>query len=369
MIRTLIVDDSALIRAMLIHVINNDDRLEMVGQAENGLKAIELNEELKPDLIIMDYNMPVMDGLAASRRIFETSSHLPAIVTFTTETDALIKEQFMCAGVLAFERKPNIASMTSEELHKFCDRLVENYNKRSSRVFPSARYFTDITGISPSAMESKPQTENLYLYENHVDIWSIPDSYDYSILIIGSSTGGPEALKQLISDLGPNFPLPVLITQHVDSLFDKQLVNWLSTATKVPVELARDNIHPEKGHVYLAPADRHLEIAESFENSRTFVMRLSDKPRVHFLRPSVDVMFKSVCKFYKNRIIAVILTGMGSDGAEELLNLHKEGACCICQDESSSVVYGMPKAAVDLGAADKVLPLNKIGPYIWNLLK
>lgn len=371
MIRTLVVDDSAIVRAMLSHVIKDDGRLEMVGQAENGLKAVNMNDELKPDLIIMDYNMPVLDGLAAARQIYTNSDHLPAIVTFTTEDDESVREKFICAGVLAVEKKPNIASMTSEELKKFCDRLVENYNKRSAKVIPSARYFSQVTGLSSESEEvEKPaKPDNAFLYENHLDIWSIPDNYDYSILIVGASTGGPEALKTLITDLGPDFPLPVLITQHIDSLFDKQLASWLSTVTKVPVELARDNIHPQKGHVYLAPSDHHLEISTSFENSQSFVMHLSTKPRVHFLRPAVDEMFKSVRKFYSNRIIAVMLTGMGSDGSEELLKLHQEGAYCICQDESTSVVFGMPKAAIDLGAANKILPLDKIGPYVWSLLK
>lgn len=358
MIKTLIVDDSAIIRNILTRVMQDDGRFEIVGQAENGEKAVRKNDELKPDLIIMDYNMPVMNGLLASKRIFENSEHLPAIVTFTTETDIAIKEEFFAAGILAFFQKPNIASMTKEQLNVFCDSLEEVYNKRTMKVFPSGNYFSKISQVSLPAkekIEKQPITDSL-------------SGFHYKLLVIGSSTGGPEALKQVLSDIGPNFPLPILVTQHIDALFDRQLVSWLSSVTGLSVELAKDNTIPKKGCVYLAPAEKHLKIGSHNSDSETFNIMLSDEPPVHFLKPAVDIMFRSVRESFGGEVIAVILTGMGADGSEELLRLKKAGAYTICQDEKSSVVYGMPKAAAELGGATEILPLNQIGKKLRGLV-
>ena len=361
MIKTLIVDDSAIMRAMLKQVLSQDDRFEYAGEAGNGEIAVRQNEVLKPDLIIMDYNMPVMNGLDASRHIFNESNHLPAIIAFTTETDDAIRDEFLTAGILAFFQKPNIAQMNTTQLKDFCEKIVNVYKKRRADVIPSSRFLNTLGG-NKSDTDSGSKATNI---KNNSTEDNAPNA-DYKLLAIGSSTGGPEALNTVLSDIGPDFPLPILITQHIDSLFDTHLAKWLTSVTKVPVQLAKNEIIAKKGTAYIAPADKHMTVIKTEDGS--CMIRLSDEPPLHFLKPAIDVMFKSINESFGENCIAVILTGMGADGSEELLKMKKNGAYTICQNEETCVVYGMPKAAIDAGAACKILPLGEIGKKIREIV-
>ncbi len=340
MINTLIVDDSAIVRAMVNEVLRNDGRFSVCGTAENGEAAVKKSKECSPDLIIMDIIMPVMNGIEATALIMKQPDP-PVIVNFTTEDSILTGYQALEAGSVEVIRKPNLATIKEDELKQFCDKLaVICKNRRSCRKIPSMK------------PESSPGADKF------------PGKHNYNVLLIGASTGGPKAIQSVLQSIGANFPLPILVTQHIDTLFDVQFTNWLNTSTGLSVQLATDGCIPEAGKVYIAPANRHLEIRKLGVDSFTLV--LNDDPPVHFLKPSVDKMFSSACEAFSDKILAVLLTGMGRDGADGCVEIKRCGGFVVCEDESSCIVYGMPKAAIDGGGANIVLPLKEIGPFIKN---
>ena len=188
---------------------------------------------------------------------------------------------------------------------------------------------------------------------------------NFKAVLVGVSTGGPNALLEFLKGIGQNFPLPIFITQHIDSFFDKNLISWLSSESHIPVHLAEDKAKPLAGHVYFAPSDVHLTFVTSAEDG--FKMILNHDAPINFLRPAVDKMFESAAAVFGKNCIAVVLTGMGADGAKQCLHLKQLGAYTITQDEASSTIYGMPKVAYEMGGSCEVLPLNQIAKRLWNL--
>ena len=340
MISVLIVDDSVLVRKVLTQFFKDDPRFKVVGEADNGLRAIVENRRLSPDLIIMDINMPVMNGIEATSQILETSS--PAIIVFSTEDSADIMYKCLEAGALDIIQKPNISSMNADLLKGFYERvyLIAKKHKEEKE--------SESTSV-------KFPVQNLQYYHHN----------KYDILIIGASTGGPAAIQTVLSKLKKDFPVPILVTQHIDSFFDEQFTKWLNDTTDLPIELAKNGTVPQKGHVYIAPANKHLEVRNSHDK---ITLILDDGEPVHFLKPAVDKMFLSVASVYKEKTLAVILTGMGKDGAEGCVAIKNSGGFTIAEDESSCVVFGMPKAAIDGGGACTVLPLDKIAGFIETVI-
>ncbi len=358
MIRALIVDDSAVVRAMLKQVMSGDDRFQVVGVAENGEKAVLRVREMPVDLIVMDYHMPVKDGLEATKEIFSLMQDPPAVVMFSTEQDSEVKNACRKQGVLEYVEKPSLVSMTSDQLRSFCDTLADAVSKKTnyamlrgvlSELTPSGHI--SVTDV-PDASESE--------WKNRVS----PVLSGYDMVLIGASTGGPDAIQYVINALGHTFPLPILVTQHIDSLFDRQFATWLNTSTDCRVSLARDGEEPLPGHVYVCPADYHLHV--EMEGS-SYRIRLVQTAPVHFLRPAVDEMFMSASDVCKNRCLAVLLTGMGRDGAGGMELIRNRGGTTICQNEATCVVFGMPKAAIDANAAQMILPLDEIPRKIAQL--
>ena len=345
-IKVLIVDDSAIVRAMIKEIMESDIRFTVVGIAENGEKAISQNEALSPDLIVMDINMPIMDGIEATKEILKTSS--PAIVAFTTEDTVRIGYTCIEAGALEIIQKPNFSTMTTEVLQEFCEKLAlisENHKKNSPTPLKSIEH------------------ENLNIEKSNNIKQNSQSSYTYDILLIGASTGGPAAIQTVLDGLGENFPLPILITQHIDAIFDEQFTKWLNDTTKVNVTLAKDGITPEAGKAYVAPANTHLVLKPGLQKGEC-IISLSDEPPLHFLKPAVDKLFFSAAEIFNEKAIAVLLTGMGKDGAEGLKAIFDHGGYTICEDESSCVVFGMPRAAIEAGAAKAVKNLSEIANFI-----
>ncbi len=340
MISVLIVDDSVLVRKVLNQFFKEDPRFEVVGEADNGLRAIVENRRLSPDLIIMDINMPVMNGIEATAQIMEASS--PAIIVFSTEDSADIMYKCLEAGALDIIQKPNIANMNASILKAFYDRvyIIANKHKLEKKKEQTSREFS---------------TQSIAHFHHN----------KYSILIIGASTGGPAAIQAVLSKLKKDFPLPILITQHIDSFFDEQFTKWLNDTTDLEVELAKTGTVPQKGHAYIAPANKHLVIRHSHDK---ITLVLDDGEPVHFLKPAVDKMFLSVAEAYREKTLAVILTGMGKDGAKGCIAVKEAGGFTIAEDEESCVVFGMPKAAIDEGGVNTVLPLDKIAGFIESVL-
>ncbi len=347
MIRVLFVDDSALIRSMLKQVFQEDERFQVAGEASNGKEAINKAREGNIDLIIMDINMPIMDGIEATKQISNFSN--AAIIMFTTEDSMDSIYRSISAGALEVLQKPNITNMTEKMLIDFREKIyaISQSRKNKAKFFSILKEETSISKI-----EKSESTES--------QASSIPPK-NYEVLLIGSSTGGPSALQTLLLQLPKDFPLPIMITQHIDKLFDKQLVKWLDDTTSFKVSLANDGERPEQGHVYIAPTEMHLVINKL---AGQYVIQLNNDPPLHFLKPSVDKMFASAAEVLKDKALAVILTGMGKDGAEGAVAIRKAGGSMIAQDEQSCIVFGMPKAVIEAGAAQAVLPLDRIGQVL-----
>ncbi|MBO4321064.1 MAG: chemotaxis-specific protein-glutamate methyltransferase CheB [Treponema sp.] len=352
MIRTLIVDDSGIVRAMLRQVMESDGNFEVVGNAVNGQNAIEQNKALSPDLIIMDINMPVMDGIEATRTIMQQEGKTPFIVAFTTEDEARIGYKCLEAGAVEIIKKPNLASMTVSDLEMFCERLKLIAGSRPSGI-------KKVKNIRLS--ESGIQNANKTDADSHL-------TSKYSLLVVGASTGGPVAVQTLLHDLGNDFPIPVLITQHIDLMFDRQFASWLDSTTDFSVTLAQENIIPEPGHAYLAPAETHLIVLENNNSPCGCSLSINHDPPLHFLRPAVDKLFCSAAPILKDRLLGVLLTGMGRDGAAGCKSIIDYGGKTICQNQESCVIFGMPRAAIEMNAASHVLPLEEIGSFIKSIL-
>ena len=350
MIKTLIVDDSGIVRAMLKHVMESDGNFEVVGCAANGQNAVEQNKALSPELIIMDLNMPVMDGIEATRIITHEGGKTPVIVAFTTEDEAKIGYKCLEAGAVEIIKKPNLASMTLSDLEAFCERLklISNNNtvkNRQNRFLHKA-----------SQKNQDSQTEH-------------KASSKYKMLVVGASTGGPIAVQTLLQDLGKNFPIPVIITQHIDLMFDRQFASWLDSTTGFSVSLAEDGTVPEPGHAYVAPAETHLIVTENNHSPCNCSLVLNNDPPLHFLKPAVDKLFCSAAPVLKDKLLGVLLTGMGRDGADGCKAIIDNGGKTICQNQDSCVIFGMPRAAIEMNAASHVLPLEEIGSFINSIIQ
>ncbi len=352
-IKVLIVDDSAFMRKILTDILNSDPVINVVGFARNGKEAIEKVMLLKPDLVTMDVEMPVMGGIEALSYIMQ-SNPLPVVMLSSLTSDGA--EATLSAlelGAVDFVEKPssiyaiNPKDMKAEIINKIKVAAAAKVGRRGSteatvQTIESRSSFRE---IKRQAIGSKRQ-----------------------LIAIGISTGGPRALQSVIPALPKGLTAPVLIVQHMPPGFTRSLAERLNSISNVTVKEAEDGEKLRDGWVYIAPGDYHLQIVEG--QSKELTVRLSKEPPVSGHRPSADVMFKSIVDLSNTDAIAVIMTGMGSDGSNGLKLLKEsKGAYIIAQDEESCVVYGMPKSAVKLGIVDVVSPLSRITNTIINRLE
>lgn len=335
MIRVLIVDDSVVIRRLLRGILDKDSRFEVVGEAANGVAAQMQNRLLNPDIIIMDIYMPLTDGIEATRLIMKEKP-VP-IVLFSTEDTARMGYKALEAGALDMAKKPDNTVQPDRYFKIFKDRLA--VLAKHSRDSISGE--TSVPAIAKTGGS-------------------------WQALLIGASTGGPVAVQKVLSGLKKTFPVPILVTQHIDSSFDAHYAEWLEETTGMPVALAVNGALLEPGHVYVAPANKHLCISPQTDSASVFAA-LTDDPPVHFLKPAVDPLFESGARILKDRCLAVLLTGMGNDGAAGCKKIVDAGGYTICQNEESCVVYGMPGAAVSMGGASAVLSLKDIAPFLRKM--
>ena len=337
-IRVLVVEDSPVARDLIVHVLSSDPSIEVVGTAHNGRSGVEAVERLNPDVITMDIMMPEMDGLEATRRIMETTPRPIVIVSGTVHRRELSTTfQALEAGAVA--AIPRLSGPGSPDFPQASRELLRTV-KAMAEVRMVRRWPKGEKGRVPPAPHA-PEPPRL--------------------LVIGASTGGPEALHRILSGLPGNFPLPILIVQHMAAGFLQGLCDWLSRSCPLPVTLAREEEPIRPGMVYIAPDDRHLGISENF------AVRLSHAPLEKGVRPAVGYLFRSALKACGRRTVAVLLTGMGSDGAAEMKALRDAGAVTIAQDEASSVIYGMPAEAVKAGGAAHQLSPPQIVEVLIHL--
>jgi two-component system chemotaxis response regulator CheB len=340
-IRVLVVDDSTTVRERLVEALSGDPDLLVVGQADNGKTAIELCLNLRPDVVTLDMMLPIMTGLAATEYIM---AHCPTpilIVSASTNRGELFRTyEALAAGALDVLEKP-----TGTEIGDAWDRRLISTVKLLSRI----RVITHVRGklSAPPRPETTPRGGDARC----------------DFVAIGASTGGPAAILELLSALPSTFALPLLIVLHIGQAFAASLADWLDGLCPLGVSYATDGefLPPVgRGRVILAPPDRHLVL-------RGGRLRLTSTPERHSCRPSVDELFESIAREAGDRCAACLLTGMGKDGAAGLLAVRRAGGVTIAQDEQSSVVFGMPREAIELGAAQRILPIRDIAPVLKGL--
>ena len=333
MINTLIVDDSPLVRSIIRDFLESEGSFRIVGEAENGRDGVDQARQLNPDLITMDIDMPVMDGLEAIGEIKKFMS--TAIVVISTHDSAKMAYEATVRGALEFYPKDLFTSGMGGELREKILSTLKN-----------------ITGIKKSAPAMWPPPSGIARIAPR----------QIGAVAIAASTGGPKALNRLCVALPRDFPVPVILVQHNSSGFDSGFAQWLDAATPLRVRLAEERTVPVGGNLYVAPTDRHLLI------DRTG-FAFDDGEPVQNQKPAADLTFRSAAGMYGEGLVSVVLTGMGSDGADGTRYVKQAGGITIAQDEASSMIYGMPRAAVETGCVDMVLPLDLIAGQLVNLVK
>lgn len=315
MIRILIADDSKVVALLLKTIFEQENDLQVVGMAMNGLEAVEMARTLAPDVITMDIRMPVMDGFEAIRQIM-TVKPVPIVVISTSVNDDEITTSFQAIeeGALAVIEKP--VGMAHPDFDKHCQNLVNMV--RSMSLIPMGPGSEEIPNHSFEQIE--------VLNPPEITLGDYPD-----VVAIGSSAVGPQSLLSALKDLPPDFPVPIVVTQHMSRGFISGLVKWLETHTRLSVSLAEDHIRIVPGKVYIAPDERHLLLER--ENGELRI-HLSDGPPVHGMRPSMSEMFKSVARACKDSSIGVLIKGLGDDGPAGLLAIKRAGGYTITQDDS-----------------------------------
>lgn len=338
-IKVLVVDDSVVIRRLITSVLNEDPSLMVVGTAANGLIALDKIEQLQPDLITLDIEMPELDGIGTLKRLRRTHPKLPVIMFSTlTENGASATLDALALGASDYVTKPANVGSVAESLAAVRDQLVPKIKALTGRRnVPSGAH----AGLAAPALRIRTP-----------GLASAPE-----VLLIGSSTGGPDALSAVIPNLSADYPLPVAVVQHMPPVFTKMLAQRLNAVSNLEVREAAHGDVMRPGQVLIAPGDHHLVLRRDGLEIRAF---LNQDTQENFVRPAVDVLFRSASEVYGGRAVAVILTGMGHDGRDGAALLAAKGAYVIAQDEASSVVWGMPGAVSDAGLADEVLPLGQI---------
>lgn len=372
-LKVLVVDDSGFFQRRVTEIINADPRLEVIATASNGQEGVEKALALKPDVITMDYEMPVMDGVTAVRQIM--SQHPIPVLMFSSLTyeGARITLDALEAGAVDFLSKQFDAIAASEaSLHKvLTDRICEV--AKAGKKNPVSR-----VSLPSNSLKKTPAVNKSVVNKASVNTASVntgsPSDYPTTIpsvanslhhvdvVIIGTSTGGPAALQTIFKNIPEGFSKPIVIVQHMPGTFTKAFAERLNKLSPLTVSEAVQGDKLQAGHVYVAPGGMQLMIDK--RNGGSIHIHESDD-RISY-RPSVDIALASAAKHFGRKALAVILTGMGSDGKEGAQLLKQAGGTVWAQDEASCVIYGMPMAIVKAGLAAKVLPLDDIGPHIFN---
>ncbi|MDR3334723.1 MAG: chemotaxis-specific protein-glutamate methyltransferase CheB [Treponema sp.] len=332
MIKVLIVDDSSLARSILRDFLEDDEQFRVVGEAQNGLEALQKTYILNPDLITMDLEMPVMSGLEAISMIM---GDMPTpIVVISVKSSAKIAYEATMKGALEFYSK-DVFTLSLDREQRF--HIYETLKRISG------------TGIKRKRLDNGPPLPAGRIKPRPI-----------RAVVIAASTGGPKALMQVFSCLPAHFPVPLITVQHNSSGFDKGFVQWMQGYTSLEVRLAEDHTIPRQGTIYIAPTDTHLIIQGRY-------LALIGGESVQNQKPAADMLFKSAARTLGAEVVSVVLTGMGSDGAEGTVAIREAGGITIAQDEASALIYGMPKAALETGCVDMVLPLEDIPPRLIAL--
>ncbi|MGC8603288.1 MAG: chemotaxis-specific protein-glutamate methyltransferase CheB [Desulfomonilaceae bacterium] len=349
MIRVLIVDDSTVARDLLKHILSSDPEIIVVGEAKDGLEAIELARVCKPDVITMDITMPKLNGFEATRQIMEKTPVPIVIVTASWDPKDIGKTWLAVeAGAVAAIEKPRYSK---DKNNCKCFGNIIDTVKLMSQVKVVRRWSTKRT----SDMFNK-------LSEAPIKISKGTTVERYGIVAIGASTGGPLVIKELLEVLSADFPAPIVIVQHIARNFTAGFAEWLGKSTSLEVKIAKQGNRLEPSIVYIAPNGSQMKIGLGGH------VILTNDPPENGLRPSISYLFRSIANAFGSRAIAILLTGMGKDGANELKALKDIGAITIAQDKETSVVHGMPGEAIKIGGASYIASPQKIAGLLSRLV-
>jgi len=339
-IKVLVVDDSAATCAVLSHILKSDQRFDVVGQAADPYEAREKIKQLNPDVLTLDVEMPKMDGLTFLKNLMRLRPMPVVMISTLTQKGAHKTLECLEAGAIDYLGKPECNN--DKQLNDYATQIVR---KVFAAATANVRTVSSITWSEMQPLKSRGKMKSNF------------------VCAIGASTGGTEAIKSVLVRLPENTP-PIVVAQHIPKSFSSSFARRLDSCCAISVLEAEDGMPLEKNTAYIAPGDDHLIVARG-PNGK-YICKLKNTEPVNRHRPSVDVLFNSVANVFGKKSMGILLTGMGKDGAEGLLNLRKEGAYTLAQNEASSVVWGMPGAAVEIGAAEDVLSLDKISQKLLD---
>ncbi len=340
-IKILIVDDSALVRKLLTDELSSDSEIEVIGTAPDPYIARDKILQLKPDVLILDVEMPRMDGLTFLEKIMKFRPMPVIILSSLAKSGGEVALRALELGAADVLAKPGTSYSVRDMSIQLADRIKAVHGMRHRSIEPPRKETLAI----PASNRAMLKTTN-------------------KIIAIGASTGGTEAIKEILVRLPANMP-PIIIVQHMPQYFTRSFAERLDSLCELYVKEAVDGELLSPGKVLIAPGNLHMVLKRS---GASYYVEIKEGPLVFHQRPSVEVMFKSVARYAASNSIGILLTGMGRDGAEGLLEMKNAGAFTIAQDEKSCVVYGMPKEAVQIGAAKEILPLDAIPEALFNLL-
>jgi len=353
-IRTLVVDDTVTYRKIASEIVSSLSEIELVGTAPNGMIALKKLAQNKTDLVFLDVHMPEMDGVETLKRIRAEFPDVTVVmmsgISSRNTSDTI---EALQSGAIDFIRKPDSNDFHANNLQLKTDilsviKMMEL--KKSSILFK----------VSRQPVIQKPQTQVKLVAQKA----PVPQNLSFDVCVIGVSTGGPEALNKLIPAIPANFPIPILVVQHMPPHFTRSLAESLSKKSKLRVIEAPENELIRRGTVYIAPGGKHMVVRNS---GNSFVVGHSDSPPENSCKPSVDVLFRSVASYYSGGVLAIVLTGMGNDGCSGVRSLKRQKCYCITQMESSCVVYGMPRAVDEAELSDQSLPIESIATEMVSL--
>ena len=347
-VKVLIVDDSAYMRVILKDMIALEEDLEVVGAAKDGIEALAKIDQLSPDVVLLDIQMPKMDGLATLQRIMKEKPTRVIMLSAMDKVDFDLPLRALEMGAVEFISKPG--GPISVDIVKYRSSIARTIRDVSNAKIEALKLAR--VPIVPTATRIEPKE---------------PRPAKQKAVVMAASTGGPRALEYIFSRLPPDIPAPLFVIQHLPPMFSGSFSKRLNSVKGPRAVVATADQKAMQGFAYVAPGGHHLVLTEC--SAGTSIMKLDDSQPVQFVRPSADVLFESAARCYGDRLLAVVLTGMGMDGANGAKAVKAAGGKVIVQDERTSVIFGMPKAIVDSGTADMVVPLEDIPAHIVRFIE